>query len=160
MAQISLHAPVGDITVTEEEGRIVSLDWGWVPEQRETPLLAEARHQLDRYFDGAFAGPGPGPAGAAFDLPLAPPGSAFQQRVWRAMLGIPLGRTASYGELARGLASSARAVGGACGRNPIPILVPCHRVLAAAGGAGGYSGAGGLETKRLLLALEGVTLRN
>ncbi len=147
MPQLSLHGPVGDLTLSEEGGAIVSLDWGWAPGQTETGLLRQARRQLERYFDGDIV---------PFDLPLDPPGSDFQRRVWRLMRAIPAGRTRSYGELARELGSAARAVGGACGANPIPILIPCHRVLAAGGALGGYSGLGGTETKRFLLRLEGV----
>jgi len=75
--------------------------------------------------------------------------------VWRAMQQIPAGKTKSYGEVARAIASSPRAVGTACGRNPIPIVIPCHRIVAAGGALGGYSGQGGAETKRFLLRLEG-----
>lgn len=145
MPQLSLHGPVGDLTLSEEEGAIVSLDWGWGMEQQETPLLREAVRQLNRYFDGD-----PAP----FELPLAPPGTDFQKRVWNALLEIPWGQTRSYGDIARTLKSGARPVGTACGRNPIPIIVPCHRVLGAQGAIGGYSGEGGIDTKRDLLALE------
>ncbi|MEE8545559.1 MAG: methylated-DNA--[protein]-cysteine S-methyltransferase [Alphaproteobacteria bacterium] len=146
MPQLSLQSPVGELTLSEEDGALVSLDWGRVPEQSESTLLGEARRQLERYFDGD-----PAP----FELPLAPPGSDFQRRVWARMQAIPAGRTLSYGALARELGSAARAVGAACGANPIPIIVPCHRVIAADGGLGGYSGQGGVETKQALLRLEG-----
>ena len=92
------------------------------------------------------------------NLPLAPAGSNFEHAVWDAMLRIPYGRTRSYGEIARDIGGEARAVGGACGSNPIPIIIPCHRVLAANGRSGGYSGRGGTQTKHFLLALEGATL--
>lgn len=83
--------------------------------------------------------------------------TSFQRRVWEIMRGIPLGKTLSYGEVAEavGRATAVRATGGACGANPIPLLIPCHRVLAAHGGLGGFSG--GLDWKRKLLAIEGVT---
>ncbi len=144
MPQLSLHTPAGPITVSEEDGAIVALDWGWGRDQTETPLLARAREQLHDYFDGARV---------AFDLPLAPAGSPYRQRVWHALREIPFGATRTYAEIARLAGGSARAVGGANAANPIPILIPCHRVLAT-GGIGGYSGGDGLETKRLLLALE------
>jgi len=85
-------------------------------------------------------------------------GSPFQQSVWQAMLAIPLGQTRSYGEIARiiGRPAAVRAVGGACGANPIPVLIPCHRVLAAGGKLGGFSG--GLDWKRLLLGREAISL--
>lgn len=93
----------------------------------------------------------------AFDLPLAPAGSAFQRRVWAGIVTIPAGETLSYGELARRLASGARAVGAACGANPYPLVVPCHRVVAADGGLGGFARQRGgflLDVKRWLLAHE------
>ncbi len=145
MPQLSLHGPLGDLTLSEEAGAIVALDWGWGAVQKETPLLRLARRQLDRYFDGEAQ---------IFDLPLAPAGSAFHRRVWRALCAIPYGQTRTYGDIARSLASGARAVGTACGRNPIPILIPCHRVLGAGGALGGYSADGGPATKRALLDLE------
>jgi methylated-DNA-[protein]-cysteine S-methyltransferase len=89
-----------------------------------------------------------------FDLPLNPPGSDFQKKVCFAMVAIPGGQTKSYGEIAKNIESSAQAVGNACGLNPIPIIIPCHRVLAAGKEMGGFSGLGGLDTKRALLNLE------
>lgn len=145
MPQLSLHSPVGDLTISEDGGAIVAIDWGWVDDQTETPLLREARRQLDAYFDGALA---------AFDLPLAPAGTLYQRQVWRALCDIPPGTTRSYADIARLVGGSPRAVGGANGRNPIPIVIPCHRVVATTG-IGGYSGGEGLPTKRFLLALEG-----
>ena len=147
MPQLSLHSPVGDLTVTEEDGVIISLDWGWVPAewQSTTPLLEKAVDQMNQYFDGDIGD---------FDLPLAPPGTDFQKKVWSEMLKIPAGKTKSYGEIAKALNSAAQPVGTACGANPIPIIIPCHRVLAAGGKMGGYSGLGGLETKTALLRLE------
>lgn len=142
MPQLSCLTPLGELTVSEEDGAIVALDWGRGRDQARTPLLAEAVAQLQDYFDGRRRG---------FDLPLAPCGSAFQRRVWDALRAIPAGETRSYGELAQQLGSAARAVGQANGANPIPILIPCHRVLAAAGALGGYSGGDGPATKRWLL---------
>lgn len=149
MPQLSLHTPLGEITVTEEEGAIVALDWGRGRDQEATPLLEAARDQLHAYFDGERS---------SFQLPLAPHGTAFQRRVWAALCRIPAGTTRSYLEVAREVGSAPRAVGQANGRNPIPIIIPCHRVIAADGGAGGYSGDGGLDTKRFLLALEAQSL--
>lgn len=96
-----------------------------------TALVQEAVVQLQRYFSSPRQG---------FTLPLAPAGTAFQQRVWQALCAIPPGRPRSYGTLARELASSARAVAGACRANPLPLIIPCHRVVAATG-PGGYMGA-------------------
>ncbi len=148
MPQLSLHSPVGDLTISSEDEHIVAVDWGWGRDQSETDLLRTARAQLDAYFDGQLK---------AFDLPLAPPGTPFDRRVWRGMCAIPYGATQTYGELATRVDAIARAVGVACGRNPIPIIIPCHRVLAG-DGLGGYSGSGGVETKIALLRLEGALL--
>ncbi|WP_142849184.1 methylated-DNA--[protein]-cysteine S-methyltransferase [Telmatospirillum sp. J64-1] len=150
MTWLSMHSPMGQITIAEEDGFLVSLDWGAAPPGgEETPLLARAREQLDEYFDGKRQD---------FDLPLRPHGTAFQKRVWEALTAIPYGRTRSYGELATELGSSPRAIGGACGRNPLPIIIPCHRVLGMGGALGGYSAMDGVEAKRYLLGLEGCEL--
>ena len=146
MATIQISSPDGTLTVREDRGRIVRLTWGRADVVERTELLAEAARQLRAYFDGELR---------AFDLPLAPSGSAFQQGVYRAMAAIPYGETRSYGDIARDLGSVARAVGQACGSNPIPILIPCHRVLGAGGTIGGFSGGRGTPTKRSLLAHEG-----
>jgi methylated-DNA-[protein]-cysteine S-methyltransferase len=143
-AQLSLHTQAGAITVSEEDGAIVSLDWGWGRDQTETPLLVRARAQLHDYFDGKRD---------TFDLPLRPVGSPYRQRVWQALCAIPYGAVRTYAQIAGQAGGSARSVGGANAANPIPILIPCHRVVAS-GGLGGYSGGEGLTTKRLLLAIE------
>jgi methylated-DNA-[protein]-cysteine S-methyltransferase len=146
--QVSLHTPVGDITVSALDDAIVALDWGWSSMHTPSPLLERARDWLNGFFDGDTDAP---------DLPLRPDGTNFQKRVWGVMTAIPAGRTRSYGELARELDSAAQAVGNACGANPIPILIPCHRVVGASG-LGGYSGGDGLSTKTALLRLEGALL--
>ncbi len=109
------------------------------------PLCHEAYRQVDAYLGGRLR---------EFDLPLLATGSEFQRQVWTAMAKIPYGRTRSYGELAREIANpgATRAVGSACGANPIPLIIPCHRVLAAAGRLGGFGL--GRDTKRWLLDLE------
>lgn len=148
--RLTVASPVGNLTVFEQSGAITLLAWSVgtrLRSQRPTPLLAEARDQLAAYFAGHLT---------RFDLPLAPDGTPFQQKVWRGLCDIPCGATESYGALARRLDSGARAVGTACGANPIPILMPCHRVLGGDGKLHGYSGRGGLATKARLLALEGV----
>lgn len=150
MPQLSFLTPLGPLTLSEEEGAIVALDWGRGRDQQETDLLRTARDQLQAYFDGERN---------RFDLPLAPFGTAFQQRVWAALQAIPPGETRSYGELAHELGSVARAVGQANGRNPIPIIIPCHRVVGGGGALGGYSGGEGVTTKRYLLDLERRSLR-
>ena len=101
--------------------------------------------ELQAYFAGQLA---------EFTVPMAPRGSPFQQEFYAALCAIPFGQTLTYGDLAADLGVSAQAIGQACGANPLAILVPCHRVLAA-NGLGGYSGAGGIEAKVALLRLEG-----
>ena len=115
----------------------------------ETPLLLAARRQLQAYFDGELT---------AFDLPLLPAGTPFQRRVWAALAAIPFGRTRSYGDIATALGDpkSVRAVGLANGRNPLPIVLPCHRVIGKDGRLIGYGG--GLWRKEWLLRHEGVLL--
>jgi methylated-DNA-[protein]-cysteine S-methyltransferase len=117
--------------------------------ERVPDAFAEATSQLDAYFAGELR---------AFDLPLAPSGTPFEERVWAELLTIPYGTTISYAELARriGCPGAARAVGRANGRNPIPIVIPCHRVIGSSGDLTGYGG--GLERKRALLELEGALL--
>lgn len=146
MPQLSFHTPLGDLTLSEEDGALVALDWGRGRDQAPTPLLLRARDQLQDYFDGTRT---------EFDLPLAPHGTAFQRKVWDALRTIPAGQTRSYAEIARQVGCRApRAIGQANGSNPIPILIPCHRVVAASGALGGYSGGEGEATKRYLLDLE------
>lgn len=143
-------SPLGPLVVTEENGAIVALNWGresaGTAMSTPTPLLQRATDQVLAYCQGARQ---------AFDVPLAPPGTPFQRRVWAALCGIPFGVLCSYGALATALGTAPRAIGGACARNPIAILIPCHRVIGADGRLGGYSGDRGLETKRRLLTLEG-----
>jgi methylated-DNA-[protein]-cysteine S-methyltransferase len=141
----STDSPVGRLLIVEEDGAIVRIDWADGATGEAMPLLAEACRQLAAYFAGRLR---------HFDLPLRPEGSPFDHKVWAAMRQIPYGETRCYGDLARDIGSAPRAVGNACGHNPIPIVIPCHRVLAR-GGFGGYSGNGGVMTKRALLALEG-----
>jgi methylated-DNA-[protein]-cysteine S-methyltransferase len=148
LPQLSLHSPIGDITVSEDEGAIVSVDWGWGRDQDATSLLRRACDQLHAYFDGDLT---------VFDLPLAPAGTPYRQRVWQALCAIPYGATRSYIDIARVAGGSARSVGQANGNNPIPLIIPCHRVLATTH-IGGYSGGDGLATKRYLLELEGRAL--
>jgi methylated-DNA-[protein]-cysteine S-methyltransferase len=150
------RSPLGTMTVAATEQGLAGLwfegqrhepDHSAWPEQADHPVLRQAMRQLDDYFAGRPA---------VFDLPLdLARGTSFQQAVWQALLAIPRGATTSYGGLCRelGQPSAMRAVGAAVGRNPISIVVPCHRVLGADGSLTGY--AGGLERKRALLRLEG-----
>lgn len=115
----------------------------------DRPLAAEAVRQLEAW----LADPA-----SPFSLPLQPQGTVFQRRVWAQIAAIPLGQTRSYGQLAKNLINAPRAVGQACGANPFPLIVPCHRVLAANGGLGGFNRQGGgflLDIKRWLLRHEG-----
>ena len=112
---------------------------------RDSAPFARVIEQLNEYFTAGRR---------EFDLPLAPVGSLYRQRVWCALLAIPYGATRTYLDIARVAGGSPRSVGGANGANPIPIIIPCHRVIATSG-LGGYSGGDGLPTKRALLALEG-----
>ena len=151
-----IDSPVGRLSITEAGGALVRIAWSdsEAGEPRaqpgETPLLARAAEQLGQYFAGRRRD---------FDLPLNPAGTPFQRRVWTEMARIPFGATKSYGALARKTGSVARAVGGACGANPIPIVIPCHRVVAEGRALGGFSGGAGTETKIALLELEGVRAR-
>lgn len=150
MPQLAFNSPIGPLALFEEDGAIVALDWGFLPENEETPLLLKARDQLEEYFEGKRKD---------FDLPLKPHGTAFQKKVWAALEKIPFGKTRSYGEIAAEIGTAARALGGACGRNPIPVIIPCHRVLGSNGAMGGYSGIDGVETKEFLLRHEGVPVK-
>ncbi len=149
MLSFSYSSPVGVLTITEKDGAICRVSWGRDAEagsRGASALLRAARDQLVEYFQGRRQ---------VFDLPLQVDGSEFQRRVCEAMSAIPYGETRSYGEIAARLGCPAQAVGGACGKNPIPIIIPCHRVLGSGGRMVGFSGAGGVETKVQLLRLEG-----
>ena len=145
MPVANFQTPVGNISLVEEDGHLTRVTWQERAEDEVTPLLAETLKQLRAYFENTLD---------AFDLPLAPRGTDFQQQVYEAMKRIPLGETTTYGTIAKELGVPAQPVGQACGSNPIPIIIPCHRVLAAEG-LGGFSGAGGVETKVQLLRHEG-----
>lgn len=147
---LRFDTPLGPMALEEEEGAITRL---WLPGQpvppspgRETPLLCRGRQELLEYLAGERRD---------FDLPLHPRGTPFQRRVWQALGDIPYGQTRTYAQIARAVDSPRgfRAVGMANHRNPIPILIPCHRVVGSGGALTGY--AGGLELKKALLALEG-----
>lgn len=144
MPQLSFHAPIGDISIAEEDGFIVSVDWGWSSFQESTPLLIEAQQQLEAYFDGLLK---------QFDLPINPYGTPYQKKVWQALQSIPYGKTCFYGDISKKIGGSPRSVGNANAINPIPIIIPCHRVIAR-NSLGGYSGEGGSKTKKFLLNLE------
>ncbi len=150
-----LDSPIGELRLVEQHGSITAIEFtpfgaadGRVRGERDDthPVLVETARQLTAYFARELK---------EFDLPLAPQGSVFQQLVWAALLDVGYGETASYGEIARRIGrtnAASRAVGLANGGNPIPIVIPCHRVIGANGTLTGY--AGGLERKQLLLGLE------
>jgi methylated-DNA-[protein]-cysteine S-methyltransferase len=143
-------SPLGPLTLFAEVNGIVALEFGKIPEERSSPLLQEAISQLAAYFKGDLK---------HFELPLRATGTDFQKAVWDLIVEIPYGSTRSYGDLSRDLESAPRAVGGACGKNPIPIIVPCHRIRAANYKVGGFSGGDGTDTKVSLLRIEGVILK-
>ena len=143
-----ISSPIGDLTLTEEEGALTGLYFGRLSrpgEEGPTALLEETARQLREYFAGQRR---------EFDLPLRLRGTAFQMQVWQALQAIPYGEVRTYGEIARaiGKPKACRAVGMANHHNPISIIVPCHRVVGAGGSLTGYGG--GLENKRFLLELE------
>jgi methylated-DNA-[protein]-cysteine S-methyltransferase len=152
-----LPSPLGEILLTFDDAVLTGLYFvgqkdappigaDWIRDDGH-PIAARVGTQLARYFAGA---------GVDFDVPLRLDGTAFQQRVWQALRGIPAGRTLCYGDIARlvGAQAAVRAVGAAIGRNPVSIIVPCHRVIGRNGTLTGY--AGGLARKETLLRLEGV----
>jgi len=150
-----MDSPIGELRLVERDGEVTQIEFspfrdgdGRPRGERDDadPVLAETARQLTAYFAGDLTD---------FDLPLAPVGSDFQQRVWKELRTIGYGETASYGEIALRLGmtnAASRAVGLANGRNPIPVVIPCHRVIGANGTLTGY--AGGLDRKQRLLELE------
>ncbi len=148
--QAKLAAPFGVLGIRCEAGALSGIDFlpaGSKPQRASSAFAQDVVDQLQRY----FADPD-----ADFSIRLKPDGTAHQQKVWQAMLDIPRGQTRSYGEVAAELHSAAQAVGQACGANPIPIIIPCHRIVAKVGLGGFMRQAGGaaLDIKRWLLAHE------
>lgn len=147
-AQWKMEAPFGEIWLAEKDGMLTHVVFHssveGIPEKR-TAFLAETERQLSEYFSGKRR---------EFDLPLAPEGTPFQLAVWQALQTIPYGHTCSYGEIAEkiGNPKAARAVGMANNKNPISIIVPCHRVIGANGALTGYGG--GIDIKKFLLEIE------
>jgi methylated-DNA-[protein]-cysteine S-methyltransferase len=148
-----LVAPFGAIGVCVTENRLSGLEFlppGVRPRDSALPMVSRVARELDAYYANARH---------VFELPLAPVGTPFRLGVWQALRRIPAGMTRSYGELARELGSAARAVGQAVGDNPLPIVIPCHRVIAADGGLGGFNHSRtgySQDIKRWLLTHEGV----
>lgn len=146
MAQVSLDTLFGRLCIREEDGAIVRVTWGRAARSDPTDLLQRACAQLRAYEAGELE---------SFDLPLDIRGSTLVRAVCGEMSRIPFGETRTYGEVARRVGASAQMVGQACGRNPVPVIVPCHRVMGADGRLTGYSGGAGIETKVALLRHEG-----
>jgi methylated-DNA-[protein]-cysteine S-methyltransferase len=154
-----LDTPVGRLSVEGDGGAITKVRWiapdtGDPSIPDSDSIVEEARRQFRAYFDRKLK---------VFDLPLLPKGTAAEKRIWQVMCKIPYGGTMTYGEMTVAVGGDprqgdARDIGKACGANPIPVIIPCHRVMAAGGKMGGYSGRGGTETKRKLLAFEGALL--
>ena len=140
----SIPSPFGPLVATSDGTAITALTWSGQAHDDADPLLDEAARQLAAYFAGERED---------FDLPLRVEGSDLQRAVCDAMRAIPFGETLTYGDIARQLDVPPQAVGQACGGNPIPIIIPCHRVLGAKG-LGGFSAQGGVETKVALLRHE------
>ena len=145
--QAQYDSPLGLLTMTSDGESLKELRFSDTPVEMVSPtisILEETRRWLDSYFNGEEPG---------FTPPLAPFGTLFQRRVWHELLSIPYGETVTYGDIARRInCDSAQAVGGAVGRNPIAIIIPCHRVIGSDGSLTGY--AYGLERKRQLLLRE------
>ena len=156
MNQSVMASPVGRLLLGARDGKLVMVKVLGADEHlgvscSEDPVLDMAQKQLAQYFAGEQA---------TFDLPIAMRGTAFELAVWKQLREIPFGETVSYGQLAKilGKPSAARAVGRACSRNPLLIVVPCHRVVASSGRLTGF--AGGMAAKRTLLVHEGHTIAN
>jgi methylated-DNA-[protein]-cysteine S-methyltransferase len=141
------NSTLGPLTLFAAANNIIALEFGSVAKNKPTPILKEAITQLKAYLNGQLT---------HFNLPIKTSGTDFQQAVWDHILKIPYGTTLSYGALAQKLKSAPRAIGAACGKNPIPIIVPCHRVLAANYKIGGFSVGDGISTKASLLRIEGI----
>ena len=144
-----IETPIGPLTIELTGEALTLLEFGTHGEATlDTPprsLGAETARQIEAYFAGKLK---------QFDLPLRAEGTPFRQKVWQALRDVPYGQTRSYGEIAREVDSAPRAVGGACGANPIAIVVPCHRIVGAGGWIGGFSGGDGCATKNILLEHE------
>lgn len=148
MNSCTYQSPFGDLALTEQDGKLTSLNWGRAPREARSDLLEEALSQLAAYCAGTLK---------EFDVPVDAGPTDFQRAVGAAMQAIDYGQTRTYGEIARDLGVPAQAVGQACGANPVPIIIPCHRVMGAKGMTG-FSGGSGVETKVALLRHEGGVL--
>lgn len=165
MNSVICHTPLIDLKISQQHNQLCEIDFIHPAENREgcqlpsvdapegieDPLLQQAMWQVLEYIKTPQF---------MFDLPLNPHGTEFQQSVWRYLRGIPAGEVRTYGEVAAELGSSARAVGNACRRNPLPLIIPCHRVVSASGigGFAGHTAGTHIDRKKQLLAHEGVEI--
>jgi methylated-DNA-[protein]-cysteine S-methyltransferase len=154
-----MDSPLGRLELLSLDGKVVGIEIerrGRLTHDGEpassSPVLDKARKQIDEYFAGKRK---------SFQIPVSLSGTEFQRSVWSAVTDIPFGKVLSYGEVGHetGRPTAGRAVGGAVGANPVPIIIPCHRVLASDGRITGYSGGNGIETKAWLLDHEGIPHR-
>jgi methylated-DNA-[protein]-cysteine S-methyltransferase len=149
MAKTTIDTPVGALVVQSDGEAITKVSWLEPDEFRanDTPdaLCTRAAIELKAYFSGRLT---------EFTVPVRLHGSGLQQRVWEAMRAIPFGQVRTYGDVAKAVGSDPQPVGTACGQNPIPVIVPCHRIIGAGGKLTGFSGGNGIETKEFLLDLE------
>ena len=154
----TIGSPIGKLTLVSSDTGIRAVlfenhgspeEYAEAKESKKHPLLLQCEKELAEYFKGKRT---------HFTVPLVPQGTAFREKVWTALTAIPYGKTESYSQQAARIGSpkSARAVGSANGKNPMPIIVPCHRVIASSGRLGGY--AGGVDIKRKLLEIEGIRI--
>jgi methylated-DNA-[protein]-cysteine S-methyltransferase len=150
LSYFSFLSPVGWLTVFEEDDAIIAVEWGQAKKTSKTSLLKEAQRQIEKYFSGNLK---------VYKLPLNPSGTEFQKCLWQKISLIPYGETTTYGNLGNTLKTAPRAIGGACGKNPIPILIPCHRVIGIKNKLTGFSRGNGIKTKEILLSLE-LTVKN
>ncbi|MEP1536801.1 MAG: methylated-DNA--[protein]-cysteine S-methyltransferase [Paracoccaceae bacterium] len=146
MKHRDIQSPFGDLCVTEIDGAVTALRWKARGQDHSSAVLDQAEAELTAYFAGEEV---------EFKVPMHVDASEFQIAVCDAMRAIPFGETCTYGDIAKALGVPAQAIGQACGGNPIPILIPCHRVMGAGGRLTGFSGQGGVETKVALLRHEG-----
>ncbi len=146
---LTLPSPIGPLRLAEENGSLIELTFGTAEAEKPSAFLLHCAHEIQEYFEGKRT---------CFDLPLSPIGTDFQKSVWNELYRIPYGETRTYGEIAAAVGSpkASRAVGMACNRNPIAIIIPCHRVIGKDKSLTGY--AGGLSAKETLLHLERINL--
>ena len=148
---ISFLSPLGWLSIFEESHKLIAVEIGKSPISHENPTLLKAKELLLEYFSKSRQG---------FGIPINPEGSEFQLAVWREILKVPYGKTQTYGSIATTLKTSPRAVGTACGKNPLPFFIPCHRIIGAGKSIGGFSFGLKEKTKLYLLRLEATSIND